>query len=153
MIFTFYFFKCGYLINLKLYVWLVHIFSTVQCSLRSRVGNIRTPVSLTSPKTLGLQTRITISHVPWSISDLFRMHDHSGALDTFVHISEWRFGRIIGLWNKNSSVLYSSCPVPCTILLRKQKSYTQMTVTIIPVLSDFKGRCDISLGLRVKILR
>lgn len=111
--FFFYFFECGFLENLKLCMWFIHIFPLDGVPLRSRVGNIETPASVTGTMTLGHQTMITINYTPYSIPGLFRMDDHWGAVDAFIQVSE--FGRIIGLWNKNSSDSPPALPSFCTI--------------------------------------
>lgn len=99
--FFFYIFECGFLENLKLYMWFIHIFPLDGVPLRSRVGNIKTPASVTGTMTLSHQTMITLNYTPCSIPGLFRMDDHWGAIDALIQVSE--FGRIIGLWNKNSN--------------------------------------------------
>ena len=47
------------------------------------------------------------------------MVDHYGALDTFVHISEWRFRRLIGLRIKIAVVLHPDCPVLYIIYIKE----------------------------------
>lgn len=88
-------------------MWFTHIFPLGGVPLRSRVGNIKTPTSVTGTMTLSHQTMITISYTPWGIPGysgihpLLRMDDHWGAVNAFIQVSE--FGRIISLWNKNSN--------------------------------------------------
>lgn len=103
LFFTFflYLLEYGFLGNLKLYMWFIHIFPLDGVPLRSRVDNIKTPASVTGIITLSHQTIITINYTPCSIPGLFRMDDHWRAVNAFIQVSE--LGRIIGLWNRNNN--------------------------------------------------